>query len=308
MQIHGRLIYWGIKKFVQKLHGRERFDLIDSHFIFPDGQAAVLLGELLNLPVVVSARGSDIHEFTAYPSIRKQIQATLQKSSHVISVCKALKNLMVGMGIPSKKISVIPNGIDTERFYPVDKKKAKKSLKLAPNKRFILSVGALIPLKGHDLTIKAVSQVLRSHPELQLYIIGSGPEKHKLESLIFSLNLQNSVFLLGQIPNNDLVFWYNAADLFCLSSQKEGWPNVLTEALSCGTPVVATKVFGAPEIVQSPAMGLLVKRTVDDIANGMNQALTKAWVKNIISQQMSKRTWDVVAEECSQVFTYILDR
>ena len=254
MRIHGQLMYLGVKQFISELHKKKNFDLIDGHFIYPDGKAAVLLGELLNLPVVLSARGSDINEYLDYPKIKYQIAQTLHKSNHVISVCQALKEMMTRLGIESRKISVIPNGVDTGRFYPMDKYEAQKKLKIDSNQRIILSVGGLIPRKGHELTIQAIARMIQVRPESRLYIIGSGPEKHRLMSLIHELKLQSSVFLVGQVPNDELVHWYNAADVFCLATRSEGSPNVVMEALSCGCPVIASVSVTSPEPLGLSAM------------------------------------------------------
>lgn len=302
MRFHGRLMYFGIKNFIKKRYKEFAFDLIDAHFIYPDCQAGVFLGDLLNIPVVVSARGSDIHQYVYYSGIKPQIIDTLKRSAHIISVCNALKDMMLDIDIDEKKISVIPNGIDDNHFYILDKTKARQEMGIEIDKYVLLSVGALIPLKGHDFTIRAVAHLINTNPNLRLYIIGSGPEESRLKSLVETLELQKVVFFVGQVPNNDLIAWYNAADLFCLSSEREGWPNVLTESLSCGTPVVATKVFGTPEIVKNDSMGILVERNCEDISKGIAQALLKNWDKSVISEEISKRTWEVVADECSRVF------
>ncbi|EIM63571.1 glycosyltransferase family 4 protein [Desulfobacter postgatei] len=308
MTIHGKLIYWGIKNFVQELHKKSAFDLIDGHFIYPDCQAGILLGELLHLPVVVSARGSDINQYMSYSTIKPQISEILTKSSHIISVCEALKQMMLEICPDEKKITVIPNGIDKKYFHQINKKTARLKLGINNDKHILLSIGALIPRKGHDLTIKAAAQLIKSKTPLQFYIIGSGPEEQRLKKLAEHLKIQSDIFFMGQIPNDQLIDWYNAADLFCLSSDKEGWPNVLTESLACGTPVIATKVFGAPEIVKNESMGILVERRYEDIAGGIAKGLANNWNRSAISQEVSSRTWDVVAEECSLVFDEVLAR
>lgn len=306
MPIHGQLMYHAVKGFIRKIYREFRFDIIDAHFIFPDCQAAVQLGEFFNVPVVSSARGSDINEFIYYPLIRPQIIRTLQKSAKIISVCQALKEMMVNMGIQKDKITVIPNGIDTDLFYPSDKNSAKKKFNLQLNKQMILSVGSLIPRKSHDLTIRAVSHLVNKGYNLQLCILGAGEEMRNLKKLINDLNLAGSVFLMGHVPNEELVQWYNASDLFVLASEREGWANVLTESLTCGTPVVATNVFGASEIVKDDSMGFLVNRSVEAIAEGIEKALNTKWEQNKISKKICERTWDVVAREVEEVFDLAL--
>lgn len=306
MPIHGELIYYSVKNLIRKIYREFRFEVIDGHFIFPDCQAAVRLGELFNVPVVASARGTDINQYIYFPLIRPQIIKTLKKSAQIISVCQALKDMMVAGGIDQNKISVVPNGVDTEFFYPLDRKRAKNKLGISPGKKMILSVGSLIQRKGHDLTIRAVKNLVKQGYKIQLCILGRGAEKKELEELIKALGLADDVSLMGHVLNEKLNLWYNAADVFCLSSSREGWANVLTESLACGTPVVATNVFGASEIVRDDSTGVLVKRTVRDITDGLVKALNRQWHNNEISQKTCQRTWDVVAEEVDTVLNKAL--
>lgn len=118
--------------------------------------------------------------------------------------------------------------------------------------------------------------------------------------------LEDRVTFLGHVPNPDLVKWYNAADVFCLASSREGWANVIMEAMACGTPVVATNVWGAPEIITNPEVGLLVERTVESISEGLIKALKKPWNRDAIVDHVSKRTWSVVAGEVRHVFEKVL--
>lgn len=302
MPFHGKLIYHSTINALKKIHKEFSFDLIDAHFIYPDCQAGVLLGKVFNKPVVVTARGSDLHEYTKYPLIRPQISKTLQHAGKIISVCQALKDIMVGLNIEPDKISVIPNGIDTEKFFPKDKSASRQKLGIGTDKKVVLSVGSLIALKGHHLTIEAMQILKKKYLGIELYIIGKGSEKKRLEALAEESGLVEDINLLGQIPNDQLIDWYNAADVFCLASEKEGWANVLTESLSCGTPAVATNVFGSSEIIKAGSNGYLVQRYAVDIAKGIEKALEKEWDKNKIAQDISGRTWDVVAREVGSVF------
>jgi teichuronic acid biosynthesis glycosyltransferase TuaC len=105
------------------------------------------------------------------------------------------------------------------------------------------------------------------------------------------------VSLVGSKPNDELKYWFSAADVSCLASSREGWANVLLESLACGTPVVATRVWGAPEVINSPQLGILVDQTVESIGEGLKVALGKEWDHGILIRYASSRTWDVVAEE-----------
>ncbi|MCG2831509.1 MAG: glycosyltransferase family 4 protein [Desulfobacteraceae bacterium] len=273
MALHGFSLFLSSLKLLKKINKTFPFDLIDGHYIYPDGFAAVLLGKAMKRPVVLSARGSDINQFTGFKSIKPMIRYALGHAEHVISVCDALKQEMVALGINDDKISVIPNGVDSKQFYPVDKSKARKKLSLPINKKIILSVGSLIPRKGFHVIIDAFPKLLQEDSNSYLYIIGEGYFRPSLERQIEALNLTQHVTLVGECPNTELKFWYSAADVFCLASSREGWANVIMESLACGTPVVATNVWGAPEILTSTGIGMLVDRTPDAFYNALKRAL-----------------------------------
>ena len=289
---------------LRKIAGLNRswkIDCIDSHFVYPDGMAAVLLGRWFQIPVIVSARGTDVNVYPRYRLVRQQIRWTLARANAVIAVSSALKQALVDLGVGEDKIRVIPNGVDAQLFRPVPRDQALQSLGLANKGPIIVSVGSLIPAKGHDLLIHAVRRLVSRHPGLRLYILGDGPQKHRLKRQIRGLRLDEAVRLVGKRPNDELAHWFSAATVSCLLSAREGWPNVVTESLACGTPVVATRVGGIPEIIDSPDLGILVNRTVEEAAAGLNDALDRQWDRDLISQEIRTRTWDDVAREVEEV-------
>jgi glycosyltransferase involved in cell wall biosynthesis len=185
MTLYGVMMFLSVLQTVRTVQKVFDFDLIDAHFVYPDGFAAVLLGWFFGKPVVVSARGSDINLYSKFPVIRKILQYTLRKADKTIAVCQALKDAMIQLGIADSKISVIPNGVDHRKFFYVPKEEARRRLGLASGKKVILSVGGLIPRKGFDLLINSLpplKQVLGY--DLCLVIIGEGPLRHTLEGLI----------------------------------------------------------------------------------------------------------------------------
>ena len=301
-------MYFSCIRLLKKIRGKFFFDIIDAHYIYPDGFAGVMLGRKFNVPVVVSARGSDINDFPRFKAIKPLIQRTLFMADHVISVCNALKDAMIRLGCKSEKIRVVPNGIDAGRFFMLPKELAREKLGLGSDKKIILSVGGLILRKGHHLTIGAMQGIVRDMPDSHLYIAGKGMEEANLKKLIQEKGLNDHVTLLGHIPNEELIKWYSAADVFCLASSREGWANVLMESMACGTPVVATNVWGAPEIITNDEVGILVDRDIDSISRGIANALNRQWNHELILAHVSRRTWDVVAREVKDVFEKTLKR
>ena len=303
MPFHALLMFLGSFARVRRLHDSAKIDCIDAHFVYPDGLAAVLLGKVLSVPVTVSARGTDINFFPSFRFIRPMIRWTLSQADRVIAVSGALKESMVALGVRPDKIIVIPNGVNTELFHLTDREGARRELNLPLQAPILVSVGALIRPKGQLILIRAFARIAARHPELKLYIVGEGPLRSELESLVRAHNLQDRVFLPGKRPNKELLQWFNAADISLLVSEREGWPNVVTESLACGTPVVATRVGGVPEILHSPELGILVDQTVESVAEGIEKALGKTWLREAISERTRARTWSTVAGELELVFS-----
>lgn len=300
MPLHGWLEFLGCLRLARRLHKRARFDCIEAHFIYPDGFAAVLLGKFLGLPVIVSARGTDINVYPSFRLIRPMLQWTLRNAAGVISVSADLKKKIVDLGISEAKVQVIPNGVDVRRFQPQDKSKARQQLGLPEAGPMVVSAGSLIESKGHHLLIEALAELVPRYSELRLNIIGEGVYRRRLEQLIHEKQMQDRVFLRGNRPNEELATWFNAADLTCLMSSREGWPNVISESLACGTPVLTTNVGGIPEVVASPDLGRMVARDIASIAKGLEESLSKNWDRKEISKKASSRSWDVVAEEVAR--------
>ncbi|MGB2641873.1 MAG: glycosyltransferase family 4 protein [Candidatus Acidiferrum sp.] len=287
---------------VRAIHRKWKVDCVDAHYVYPDGFAAVLLGKYLGVPVIVSARGSDINLLPTFRGVRSMIRWTLEQAAAVVSVSSALKDVMVGLGADGNKIHVVPNGVDPARFQSISAAEARRSLGLPESGAVIVSVGSLIPSKGNELVIRALARMGRENARTQLYILGDGPLRGFLEKLVEELSLRDAVHFLGKRPNEELPLWFNAATVSCLASSREGWPNVVTESLACGTPVVATRVGGVPEILHSEELGILVEQTVDSVADGLARALAKKWDRAAISSQTRERTWQRVAEELESIF------
>lgn len=308
MSLYGLLMFLSALPAVMKLKRDFDFEVIDAHYVYPDGFAAMLLGFFFKRPVVVSARGSDVNLFSQFPLIRKLLKLTLKKAAAVIAVCQALKDAMINLNIPPAKIAVIPNGVDTAKFFPVSKQAARRQLGL-PDDKIILSVGELIPRKGFHVLIEALELLVREHgrQSIHLIIVGEGAYRKTLQDLVASLKLTRHVRLAGAVPHAELNKWYNAADLFCLASDREGWPNVILESLACGTPVVATAIWGTPEILTSEEIGFLTKREARDMAEKLSKALDTHWEHPKIVNFARAYTWEKAARSVSDLFAGVLN-
>lgn len=306
MPLHGLLMFWGCLRLARRLHDQFKFDCIDAHYIFPDAFAAVLLGRILKIPVFVTARGTDINVFPRFRSIRPLIRWTLTNAAGIVAVSMALKEAMIRIGIDADKIKVIANGVDPNRFYPIDRDAARSELDIQGESQVIVSVGALVPAKSQALLISAVAELKENRKGVLLYLIGDGPMRSALSEQIERLQLKDNVFIMGNRRNENLRLWFSAADISCLCSLREGMPNVVLESLACGTPVVATRVGGVPEVLASPELGVLVEPSVEDLCAGLTEALKKPWDRGRIAEHGRSRSWETVAAEVKEYFVSAL--
>lgn len=310
--LDGLWLFLGAYRVAKQLRSRFPFDLIDAHFAYPDGYAGYLLARAFRKPYTITIRGSDINHLTHYPLRRRLICNALLKANRVISVSQALKEVAVRIGVPEENIIVIPNGVDLAKFFSMDKQEARKMANLPIDRRIILSVGHLCELKGFHLLIDGMRDLLKKiGQDLLLIIVGGnsieGDFRAYLQQRIVRQGLENHVILAGPKSHNELRIWYNAADLFCLASSREGWPNVCFESLACGVPVITTRVGGTPEIICSSDYGILVnERSAEALTAGLQQGLKTEWNPEKMIAYARQNTWQSVARKVMNVFDSII--
>ena len=263
------------------------FDLIDAHYVYPDGVVAVWLGRHFGKPVVITARGSDLTELPNYAVPRRFIRAALARADGLIGVSSALRERLIELGADPSRTVTLRNGVDTVAFQPVDRAAARAALGLT--RPTLISVGSLIERKGHRLTIEAMLEL----PDFELLIVGEGPERATLEMQIARLGLGARVRLLGGRPHAELPNYYGAADAMVLASSREGWANVLLESMACGTPVVASNIPGNPEVVQEWAAGLVIEaNTPAGIAAGVRRLFAGPPSRAATRTYAERFSWD----------------
>jgi glycosyltransferase involved in cell wall biosynthesis len=303
MRTQPALLYWSVREMVTRLIRERRIDVIDAHFFFADGVAAVKLADDVGLPVCVTARGSDLNLFLNVPGCRRQIEWAAHRADALITVCDALQRPLLEMGIEPSKITTLRNGVDLDLFRPIDRGHARHRWAIAG--RTIVSVGWLIERKGHHLIIEA----LKSLPDTTLLIAGDGEERGRLEQQIAATGLSGRVRLLGEVAHEDLPSLYSAADALVLASSREGWANVLLEAMACGTPVVATDVWGTAEVVATPEAGVLIReRSSPAIAEGLRTLFARMPDRAATRAYAERFSWDATTEGQLAVFRRLTGR
>jgi glycosyltransferase involved in cell wall biosynthesis len=238
---------------VEKLIGRSRSDvIIDAHFLYPDAVAAVILGRRLGLPVVMTARGSDVNVKCENTVMRRWVCWAARHCAALITVSQALADKLLGYGVAADVVHTLPNGVDLTRFRP--RENTRQQLDLPADAIVFLSAGHLLPGKGHHIAIEALSGL----PDVTLIIVGQGPEEQALRNLAARLGVASRVRFPGFVPHEKMVDFYSAADVTILASANEGMPNVMLESLACGTRVIATDVGGVSEVLTAPVAGAVM--------------------------------------------------
>lgn len=270
------------------------FDLLDAHYFYPDGVAAVRLGAALDKPVMITARGTDVTWIPRYGRPRAQIQWAAGRVAAMATVSRALKDKLVALGAPAAKITVLRNGVDLERFRPLDS--AALRTRLGLRGVVWLTVGNLIELKGVHLAIAALAEV----GEATLLVAGDGSEQASLRQLADRLGVAARVRFLGTIVHDELTAYYNTADVLLHPSSREGMPNVVLEALACGTPVVAAPFAGVAELICAPEAGeIAAERSAAALVVAWRRLRSRAPERHATRQFAEQFGWaSVVVAQC----------
>lgn len=276
------------------------FEVIDAHYMYPDGVAAVMLGLALDRPVAVTCRGSDINAVSEYRLPRKQIIWAAKRADAVVTVSEGLRERLCALGIRADHVRVLRNGVDLDLFHPVERAAARSRLELTGH--VLVSVGNLVRLKGHDLIIRAMIDL----PSSTLLIVGRGPERSALEALARTVGVADRVRFLETVPQKELRNIYAAADALILASSSEGWPNVLLESMACGTPVIATDIPGAREIIGTPEVGRLLRdRSSESIVQSVEALFASPTDRVAIRAYAEQFSWDLTTSGQLRMFDQI---
>lgn len=301
--LDGLAMFLSILATVLRIHRADKIELLDAHFVYPEGVAAALLKKMLHVPLVITLRG----KLPVLEKYRLRLWLSgwaLRQADEVIAVAAPLAAKAAALGVARERIHVIPNGIDSARFEMLPRAEARERLGWGAAGRIVVAVGHLSPLKRFHLIIDALAKL---PPDVRLMIVGGpGPDsnvKEELTERIGRLNLKARCRLTGPLSPAQVALAVNAADVFVLASETEGSPNALLEALAVGTPAVASRVGAVERFIRDGGNGFLFGVDAGrDLGLLIARALERDWDRRGIRESVISRDWACVAEEVKAVF------
>ncbi len=297
-RLDSRLMAWSTLGCVRELQRRFGADIIDAHFAYPDGHAATLIGRRLGLPVTITLRGSKDQRLIG-TDCEPALRGALAHADRVIAVSDSLRHEVAEpLGLPAGRVRVIGNGVDLEKFEPVDRTEARRRLGLDADARVLIGVGNLIELKGFHRVVPLLPALRERFGKVAYLIVGGGTGQGDMSERILALAREHGVAecvrLCGRQAPEELKWYYGAADVFALATSYEGWANVLLEAMACGVPVVTTRVGGNAEVVASDAVGTLVEFWDGEaFGQALAAALARDWDREALVAYARANAWDL---------------
>lgn len=292
----------------RKLHAQQPFDLVDAQFFYPDGPAAAIIARDLDLPLSIKARGADIHLWGGEDHARTAMLQAGEQAAGLLAVSGMLADDMANLGLPRDKIVLHYTGLDRARFYPLGREIARLAMashlgeRIRADRPLLACVGALVPRKGQALVIAALAQL----SEVELTLVGSGPDEGSLRKLAADLGVADRVHFLGSVDHDLLPIVLSAASAMVLPSASEGLANAWVEALACGTPLVICDAGGAREVVNDPAAGRIVTRDADAIAAGVKEILAAPPQPQQVAASAARFSWEANAAALAAYYERII--
>ncbi|MCY2989948.1 MAG: glycosyltransferase family 4 protein [Planctomycetota bacterium] len=273
--LYGTFLWWSLRATISRIRRGPRPDCVLSYWAHPDGEAAVRLARALGVPSVVMVGGSDVLLLARDPRRQDCIRRVLKQADAVIAVSRDLADKVVALDVAPQRVHVLRRGVDGSVFSPGDRAAARQELGLPTDRRLLLWVGRMVPVKGLDTLLAACDRLRQRTQDFQLCLVGDGPLRSTLAAEIQQRGLSEHVTFVGSVDHAQLSTWFQAADLTVLPSRSEGIPNVLLESLACGTPFVASAVGGVPEIAGHAAARLVPPDCPDELATALEAVLAQ---------------------------------
>jgi teichuronic acid biosynthesis glycosyltransferase TuaC len=297
-QYYGMFYYLSISGVARRLLGERSYSAILSSWLYPDGWAAARLAKEWSLPLFLKVHGTDVNSLAPLGVVTRAALDTVSQAKYVICVSDALKKRLLTLGTEEEKLFVLRNGVDKNIFHTMDRLTVRKELKISVDERVILYVGNLKREKGLDELASAMEIICRNKQlgNVRLVVIGEGEYREKFYNRLVSSGTSDRAIFPGSRPLQEVARWMNAADVLCLPSYSEGLPNVVLEAISCGTRVVATNVGGIPELeTEGRLLVLIPPHDADALAFALEKILNSASENEVEREYINRNkilTWE----------------
>jgi glycosyltransferase involved in cell wall biosynthesis len=309
-----------ISSFKTFLEAVKSSDLIHVHgHPYPSSFIAAKIAKKYSKPLVLTQHNTFIEyegilwdhvEWLNDCAIGKQV---LKEADKIVVVSNATRKYVLSLGATPEKIEVLHNGVDLKRFRPLTgiKDEMRKKLGIAKDSNVVLTIRRLVYKNGIDTLIESAKKAIKKDPRLVFLIVGKGPDSEKIKEKIGQLGIQKNFRLTGFISDEELPFYYNAADFFVLPSKSgEGLPLVALEAMACGVPVIATDVGGISEVVKEDCGKLVPPNNPDSLAEAIlefshNRDLS-ALRKDLRAMTEQKYSWDKNVEKLVEIYEELI--
>jgi teichuronic acid biosynthesis glycosyltransferase TuaC len=276
----GRFLHAALKSHVRQVHAQRPISLIHAHAALPCGQAAMLLARDMGIPFVVTVHGLDAFSTRQVRGwfgrrCSKVCEDVYSAADRVICISEQVaRRVREGLGSPAN-VCVVYNGVDSSLFRPTFTPALTPADGHAPANAVILSVGNLIPIKGHELLLRSVAANTPDHPQVQCRIIGDGSERVRLQDLARELRIEDRVHFLGRRPRSEVAQAMRECALFALPSRYEGLGGVYLEAMSSERPAIACRGQGIEEVIRHGENGWLIEpKNLSDLTAALHTLLS----------------------------------
>lgn len=305
------LFPWLGFRLAQKLYVQNKYDLVWAIMASFGGLAALIFkGQFSGVPYVLTLQEGDSLEYIKSRArwLGPIYGRIFQKADRVTAISSYLKEYAKSQRVPEEKISVIPNGVDFEKFYPVEfskKEELKKKLGINKDEKIVITVSRLVKKNGIGDLIGAMDKMKFA---AKLLVLGSGPLEKELKARSEELKLQDRILFLGDVPNERVPEYLSIADVFCRPSLSEGLGNSFLEAMAAGIPIVGTNAGGIPDFLEDRETGLFCLRNdSDDIRQKIeaileDEGLKLKLIQNARNAVSEKYDWKIISKQMESVF------
>jgi len=308
-----------ISSFKTFLEAVKASDLIHAHgHPYPSSLIAAKIAKKYGKPVVLTQHNTFIeYENSLWDHVEWLNDCAigreaLKASDRIVVVSNATRNYVLSLGADPKKVCVLHNGVDVDRFKPLAgvRDEMRKKLGIPKASRVVLTVRRIVYKNGVDTLIDSAEKSIRKNPRLVFLVVGKGPDFEKVKEKIVQLGIQENFRLIGFVSDDDLPFYYNAADFFVLPSKSgEGLPLVALEAMACGLPIIATNVGGISEIMKEECGKLVPPNSPDVLAEAILEfsrrdlASLRRDLRVMVEQEHS---WDRNVEKLIEIYEELI--